>query len=285
MRALVLGAGLVGRALAADLRRDGHHVVATTTTPAKVDDLHEEADEVHVLVGSDRDAVARAAAGCDAVVVTAGPSAARSMTPEQRAATYREVLVATADAVVTAVEADARVVALSSLSVYGDAADHLDRVDEDGPTTTSADPSPSSFLAMERTYLDGLGDRACVLRCADVYGAGDPPIEAKVAMAHDLLGGSVPFAARALLYRVAVADVVGAIRHALDHGLHGVFNLTHAEVPPTNGEVFDAISRDLGRPPLAYRGEIAAPAVPVDTSRLAATGFTAQHTAVASAAR
>lgn len=277
MRVLVLGVGLVGRELATGLVADGHQVVGTTTTPEKLAKLSELCTEVVVLQGDDRDAVAAAADGCDAIAVCAGPSADRSMTAEERAATYRSVLVNTAESVVAA-PGDQQIVALSSLSVYGDAADGLDAVDEDAPTTDADDPSPANFLAMEATYRQHAGGRTCILRCADIYGADDPPIEAKVGMAHDLLGGSVPFSADALFYRVHVRDVARAIRFAIDHGLSGTFNLTHAETPPTNSSLFDRISERLGKPPLDYRDEIVAPAAPISTERLRAAGFTLAHT-------
>lgn len=277
MRVLVLGVGLVGSELAAGLVADGHEVVGTTTTPEKVERLSKVCTDVVVLRGSDAGAVAEAAAGCDAIAVCAGPSAARSMTPEERAATYREVLVDTAESVVAA-GGDATIVALSSLSVYGDAADHLHEVTEDAPVTAADDPSPANFLAMERTYADGAGNRTCILRCADIYGADDPPVEAKVQLAHDVLGGSVPFSAAARFYRVHVSDVARAIRFAIDQGLQGVFNLTHSDVPPTNAELFDRISAELGRPPLEYRDEIVAPTVPISTARLREAGFELTHT-------
>ena len=124
------------------------------------------------------------------------------------------------------------------------------------------------FLAMERTYLDAAGDRACVFRCGDIFGAGDPPIEAKIAMAHQYLGGSVPFTGDALLYRLHVDDAADAIVHALEHRIIGLFNLTHAEVPPTNASLFDAISAAQDMPPLVYRDEIASPKSPISVARL-----------------
>jgi nucleoside-diphosphate-sugar epimerase len=278
MRVLIVGAGLVGTELARELTAAGHTVVGTTTTPAKVDALREVCAEVHVLRGSDTELVAQAAAGVDAVVVAAGPNAQQAMSVEERASSYHDVLVATAESVVGA--NPPYVIALSSLSVYGDAADHLDEVTEDSPVTTSSDPSPTKFLEMERTYLDGLPEQVCVFRCADIYGAGDPPIEVKVKMAHEYLKGSVPFDGDALFYRVNVADVVGAIEHALDTRITGVFNLTHDGVPATNGERFDAISAALGFPPFTYRGELKSPAKPISVASLAATGFSTQHTKV-----
>lgn len=278
MRVLILGAGLVGTELARELLADGHEVVGTTTTPAKVDALKEVCTDVHVLRGADTELVAKAAEGCDAIVVAAGPNAQRAMTVEERAATYHDVLVATAQSVVGA--NPPYVVALSSQSVYGDAANDLDEVTEDAPLTTSTDASPTKFQEMERTYLDALPGKVCVYRCADIYGAGDPPLEAKVKMGHELLKGSLPFEGEALFYRVNVIDVIAAIRHALDNRITGVFNLTHDGVPATNRERFDAIGASMGFGPFEFRDELKAPRKPVSVAALAATGFTTQHTKV-----
>jgi len=280
MRILTIGSGLVGSRFASLAREGGHHVIGTTTTGARLAEVAEVADEARLLVGSDADAVEEAARACDAIVVTAGPAAARAMTREDRAASYREVLVGTAGSVV-ATSGSPRLVMLSSLSVYGDAADGLDVIDEDAPTTSSDDPSPSNFLAAERTYLDAAGERTAVLRCADIFGADDPPIEAKVRMAHEMLGGSVPFRGDALFYRVHVDDVAGAILHALDTGVSGVFNLTHEQVPPTNRELFDTIGTAMGFAPLTFRDEIASPARPISSRRITGTGFVLSATEAA----
>ena len=277
MRILCIGSGLVASRFATIARSEGHQVVGTTTTESKLESLADVFDEAKVLVGSDATAVRAAAVGCEAVVVTAGPSAKQAMSVEDRAATYEEILVGTARGVVT-VPDEPHLVMLSALSVYGHAADHLELIDEDAPTTESADPSPAMFLAAERTYRDAAGARTTILRCADIYGDADPPIEAKVKMAHEHLGGSVPFGAEALFYRVHVADVAAAILFALGSGLFGTFNLTHPGTPATNQELFDAVGAAQGLPGLEFRNEIAAPTKPVSVGRLADAGFVAEMT-------
>ncbi|MFD1827378.1 MULTISPECIES: NAD-dependent epimerase/dehydratase family protein [Mumia] len=280
MRILVIGAGLVGASAATTLRERGHHVTVTTTTPGRVDDLKARFDDVAVLRGADRDAVHARVADADAVVVTAGPVAAHSMTPEDRAKSYHEVLVATAESV-TSAPGSAHLVALSALSVYGDASNHLAAVDEDSPVTDSDDPSPNRFLAMEDVYRTAAGERSTIYRCGDVFGADDPPIDEKIAMAHKFLGGSVPFCGDALLYRLAVEDAADAIVHAVETQIVGTYNLTHPDLPPTNAELFDTISAAQDLPPLVYRAEIAAPAVPISVDRLRDAGFVASRSYVA----
>ena len=277
MRILCIGSGLVASRFATIARAAGHVVIGTTTTESKLGSLDATFDEARLLVGSDARAVADAAGGCDAIVVTAGPSAQQAMSVEDRAATYEEILVGTARSVV-AVPGTPQVVMLSALSVYGHAADHLDVIDEEAPVTESDDPSPAMFLAAERTYRSAAGDRTTILRCADIYGDSDPPIEVKVKMAHDHLGGSVPFGPDALFYRVDVADVAAAILFSLRAGIVGTFNLTHPDVPASNRDLFDRVGAAQGLPPLEFRDEIAAPIRPISVSRLADAGFTVERT-------
>src|SRR6478609_9549376 len=277
VRVLVVGCGLVGKELARLLRAEGHVVVGTTTTAAKVDALLEVCDEVAVLTGSDRERVHAAALGADAIVVTAGPAGAQAMTVEQRQRTYRRVLVDTAESVST-VPGEPYIVMLSSLSVYGDAANHLDVIAEDAPLTDSDDPSPAMFQEAERTYRAAAGDRLAVLRSADITGGEDPPIMDKLRMAHQVLGGSVPFYDEALFYRVHVLDVARVVKHMLDGRYVGTFNMTHAEVPPPMQPYFDAMCALDGLPPLTYRNELKAPSKPVSVDALLATGFRLTHT-------
>lgn len=279
MRVLVVGCGLVGKELARQLRADGHTVVGTTTTEAKVSTLEAFCDDVAVLTGADTEKVHAAAQGADAIVVTAGPAAAQAMTVEQRQRTYRQVLVDTAESVAS-VPGNPHIVMLSSLSVYGDAANHLDVIDESSPLSTSDDPSPAMFQEAERTYRDAVGDRLTVFRCADITGGEDPPIIDKLRMAHQVLGGSVPFHDEALFYRVHMLDVVDAIKYALDNNVVGTYNLTHAEVPPAMQPYFDALCTLDGMPVLTYRNELHAPTKPVSVDALLGTGFTLTHTVV-----
>jgi len=279
MRILIVGCGLVGKELARQMRAEGHYVIGTTTTPGKVAALEEVCDEVAVLSGGDRDKVHAAAAGADAIVVAAGPAAAQAMTVEDRQRTYRQVLVDTAESVAS-VPGTPHIIMLSSLSVYGGAANHLDLIDESSPLTTDPDPSPAMFQEAERTYQAAAPGRVTIFRCADISGGEDPPIEVKLKGAYDFLGGSVPFYDQALFYRVHMLDVVGAVKWVIDHKNFGVFNLTHPEVPPAMKPMFDALGAKMGKEPLEYRNELLAPSKPVSVDALLGTGFTLSHTVV-----
>ena len=274
MRYLILGAGLVGTGLARQLRAEGHQVVGTTTTPAKVDKLKENFDDVRVVEGGDREAIRDALADCDGLVVTVGPRLV--YVEADREPVYRAALVDTAESVVWAVKESGLtgpVIVTSSNAVYGDAQNDRDMVTEDGPLTDADSASPRNFKLMEQTYLDGLPDQVCVYRCTEIYSDDEAPLADQLRGAHEHMGGNLPFAGDALLYRTHVTDVIRAIEHALEKKLSGVYNLASATVPITNQERFDSVSESIGMPPFNYLGEIKAPSKPLSVERLAATGF------------
>ena len=270
MKVLILGCGLVGMPLASMLREAGHQVTGTTTTPGKVKQLQQICDDVRVLVASDTDGVREAIDAADAVVVGVGPNAARSVTPEGRATHYRETLTDVADLVVDAA-GDKPIIAFSSLVVYGNDNDHLDEIVEDAPRTDWDDPSPINFKAAEDAYARA--DNACMFRCPEIHGADDPPLATKVKMAHDHLGGSVPFRPDTLFYQLPAEDAARAAAFALEHRLTGIFNLVPSILPRTNSEVFDELAAEQGLPALEYRSEIPGPATRISNARLLGTGF------------
>ncbi len=274
MRYFVLGAGLAGRELARVLRAQGHQVIGTTTTPEKVDALRESFDDVRVLRGSDREAIRDPLQGVDGVVISAGPPALFDEGERERI--YRAVLVDTAESIVSAVKDSGMtgpVIAMSSISVYGSAQNDRDVITEDGPLAEPTLASPRNFQLMEKTYLEGLPEQACIFRCVEIYSEGDPPVESQLQMVVDKLGGKLPFLAGALLYRTEVKQVANALAHALEHRMLGVYNLAGQKVPMTIQERCDTVAAEKGWPPFTYLGELANPTKPLSVDRLTAAGF------------
>ncbi|GAA0234489.1 hypothetical protein GCM10009527_033710 [Actinomadura nitritigenes] len=272
MRYLIVGCGNVGMELARRWTARGHKVTGTTTSAGRTRELEGVCSDVAVLRGSDQDALAEAARGAEAVVLTVSPRLSRSFDAAQRVAEYADTLAGTAR---TAAAVHPRVVFTSSGSVYGAGGGTV--IDETAPTTADEDASPRAFIAAEQAVL--ASPRGAVLRIPDVYGhPRDIDYPARVRFAHEHLGGSVPFAADALLYRIDYRDAAAALDHVVSVGLTGVYNaFPDAEVPPTNAGAFGEICKAEGLPELAFRAEIRTPEVPVTSAKLRAAGFAFAH--------
>ena len=74
MKILLLGMGFIGSKTAELLKKNGHTVIGTTTTPEKVDGLKALCDDVLVLRGDEADKIKSAASNADLVIVTVGPN-------------------------------------------------------------------------------------------------------------------------------------------------------------------------------------------------------------------
>lgn len=273
MKILILGMGHVGKALAGRLRKGGHYVVGTTTTPGKLESLTGHAHRVCVVRGSDGPAVRAAATGCDAVVVTVAPNVRKTRTREEREAHYREVLLSTCENVAgTAVKP----VFLSSFSVYGDGGEDTAPVTEETPVANQQEPSARYYHLAENAILAAGG---CVLRFPDMYGApGDLSFPQRVRLAHEHFGGKTIFGANALLYAIHFEDVVGAVLHALHENLTGVYNVCDDDcIPATNRQVFDALCDELDLDRLQFLDQVKAPGRKISAGRFYTTGFRVTH--------
>jgi nucleoside-diphosphate-sugar epimerase len=205
-------------------------------------------------------------------VLTVSPRLSRSFDAEQRVAEYADTLTGSARA---AVAVHPRVVFTSSGSVYGAGGGTL--IDESHPLTDDEDASPRGFITAEQAVL--ASPQGAVVRIPDVYGhPRDIDYPSRVKFAHEVLGGSVPFSADALLYRIDYRDAAAALDFVVSEGLTGAYNAyPDDEVPPTNAKAFGEICAAEGLPELAFRGEIRTPVVPVTSERLRAAGFAFAH--------
>lgn len=274
MRVMILGSGHVGKAIAKQLRADGHQVVNTTTTESKVAELKELVDDVFVLKGSETDKVIEAAKGCDAMVVTVAPNVKDTRTIEERHVAYEEVLLRSAE---SAVKACPKVIFGSSTSVYGDGGEGSDPITEETPCSNHEEPSSKYYQLAEQVVLTQ--EKGCVLRFPDMWGApGDIDFPARVKMAHDFFGGNTIFAPDVPLYCINYLDAADAILHALYNDLSGVYNVNDNDnIPYTNKEIFDAICDEQGWEPLGFTGAIPTPNRKISADKFYATGYSTKH--------
>jgi nucleoside-diphosphate-sugar epimerase len=261
---LVLGAGYVGRALAASLGRTGASVFAMRRTPDPSDRLA----GVTWLAGDARTGrIAGLPARVDAIVLCAAPTRSRGDTHDS---TYAPLAAA---AVSLAVSHGASVLAYtSSTGVYGVS---------DGGIVTEASPTRArnadtqALLDAESTVLNA-PLRHVVLRAAGIYGPGRSPVAR--------LGSPEGLAARGeywvnLIHR---DDLVRALLHAVaDPVMRGAYN-TADGAPERAFDVARWIVAKRGGAwpdPLVFRDAGAAPRSNqrVDVERLKATGWTPRY--------
>lgn len=275
MRLMVLGCGNVGLEVTERAKGRGWEVVATTTSSGRVEELSKYADDVVVLEGKDAAAVAAAAKGCDAILVSASPRIMSSVTVEDRANSYREVLVASCESAAAVCD---QIIFMSSVSVYGDGTqESRDFLDEETPRTTSDEPSSVYFAMAEDAALRA--PQGVVLRLADVHGGpNDMDYTSRVKMVHQYMGGGTDFAPDGKLHRVHVDDVANAVIYALENKLTGAYNCVPDVVPaPTNKEAFDAIADNAGLERIEFRDKLRTPTQQVSSAKLRAAGFVFEH--------
>jgi len=273
VRAMILGCGLLGSELAKRFRAAGHHVLGTTTTESKVPGLRSCCDEVAVVRGDERARIKQLAANVDVIAVTVSPRIAQAVTKEQRLAHYSEVLV---ESCLSAAAACPRSVFCSSFSVFGDGLGQA-TLDESSALSDSDEPSTVAYRAAERAIL--ANDAGTVLRLPDIYGApGDMSFKDRLALAHKLMGGKVPFAAEGRLHRIHVLDVVRALEFVVAHDARGLFHVCDdGALPPTNQEAFDALSAEHDLPRIHFRGELKTPTQAISMAKLRGLGFALAH--------
>jgi len=240
-RVLIIGAGYVGSALGMTLRKRGADVVATTTTPARVPQLAALGLSARVLeVGTDR-ALPELLADREVVFLT--------LAPNRREASYRDVYLASAQALAGALSITPvrRIIYTSSTSVY--AQDDGSWVDED----SVADPVTEAgriLRATESVLLAAAATRpldVSVVRLAGIHGPGRD------------LGGAVARHAgtarddgNAFVNLIHRDDAVTALARLAEVDHHGILNLGD-DRPVLRRVLYDAVLAARNAPPVTWR--------------------------------
>ncbi len=239
-------AGFIGRHLCARLRAAGHPVRALVRRP--VGGWGEGVDERIVADLADRDALARAAAGCDAVVHLAGRAhVLRETAADPGAAFHRANVDGTASALAAARAAGARrFVLLSSAAAVGPA--DAGCVDDATPARPASPYGASKLAAEELVRGAAGGTLGTILRPPMVYGPG---MKGNPLRLFRLLDRGLPLPLGAVRNRrstLYVGNLVDAVAAALAApGAAGTFAVTDGEALSTPDFVRRA-ARALGRP-------------------------------------
>lgn len=240
--AITGASGLIGGALAASLRADGHRVLRFQRGGVTADDV----------IGWDPDAGridAPALEGVDAVVHLAGEGIAeRRWTAEQKQRILDSRVRGTAilASAVASRERKPRVlVSGSAIGYYGSRGNEV---------LTEESPPGDDFLARvcvaweaETAPATEAGVRTVVIRTGIVLDAHGGALKQMLMPFKLGLGGRLGTGKQWMSW-IALADEIGAIRYAIEHEpLHGAVNLV-APNPVINAEFAETLGRELHRP-------------------------------------
>ncbi|MCU1499557.1 MAG: hypothetical protein JWM47_3510 [Acidimicrobiales bacterium] len=233
--------GLIGTALAASLRAEGHRVIPVVRTGGRADTVTWDPAAGSIDAGG--------LEGLDAVVHLAGEGiAAKRWTASQRDRIHDSRSQGTSLLCDTLAALDHRPAVLvsgSAIGYYGDRGDEV---------LTEASPSGTDFLAEVCRAWEAptvtaaeAGIRTAVIRTGIVLDPSGGALGAQLLPFRLGLGAKAGRGAQWLSW-ITLRDEVAAIRHALDtEAVSGPVNLV-APHPVTNAEFTDAVGQALHRP-------------------------------------
>jgi uncharacterized protein (TIGR01777 family) len=241
------GTGLIGRALARELIRDGHQVWVLSRNPAKMKTL--PGVELVKWDGETAQGWGGLVNGADALVNLAGQNIGDSRWTRQQKILVRSSRIAAGRAVASAVlQANRKpgvVVQASGVGYYG--------VVDDRPLDEVSPPG-SDFLAKlsveweaSTQPVEQLGVRRVVVRTGVVLDASEGALPRMLLPFRLLVGGPLGNGSQWLPW-IHLRDEVDAIRFLIkNENAFGPFNLTSPQ-PVTNADFGKAIARVLHRP-------------------------------------
>lgn len=251
MRVIITGgSGLIGRALSANLVRDGNEVIILSRQPERVIGLPAGVT-AKWWDGRTAEGWHSLAEGADAIVNLAGEDISSKRWSDERKRAIRQSRLNASQAVVQAVKTAANkpavVIQASGIGYYGPGGD------EEIPEET---PPGHDFLAQLATdweastaSLESLGVRRVVIRTSVVLSAAGQALPRMLLPFKLFLGGRLG-SGRQWFPWIHIADEAGAIRFLIENkAARGPFNLT-APVPLNNADFSRLLGRQLRRPAL-----------------------------------
>jgi len=229
---VTVATGFIGRYLVQSLARDGHSVRALSRAAWDV------------LAG---EPPAESLAKADAVVHLAGSPVAQRWTSGAKKKIRASRVQGTHHLVTALSTLSGRPEALvcaSAIGIYGDRGDEV---------LTEASPIATGFLAdvcheweQEADLAEALGIRVVKLRFGIALGRKGGALEKMLPPFRAFVGGKVGTGSQWMSW-IHIADIVGLIRHAIEHPVSGVMNAT-APNPVRNREFARELGAALHRP-------------------------------------
>ena len=246
MKITILGCGYVGSAVARLWQKNGHQVTVTTTTPEKVDQLSEIAQQVVILDGKDSNAVADIIQDRDVVLFSIG---ARTRDLD----IYRQTYLGTATNLVTALQDNQTVKQVIYTGSYGILGDKKGAWTDETAPVAPANENSKILVQTEEVLLSANSAklRVCVLRLAGIYGPGRELIKIFKKSA----GTTRPGQGTDYSNWVNLEDIVNAIEFVRLKQLAGIYHLNSDEILETR-EFFRRLFESYNLEPINWNSEL-----------------------------
>lgn len=269
-RALILGCGYVGKAVAQVWETRGVWITATTTRTERLEELKAIAHHATIARGDDAKTLQTLLADQDTVLVSVGAP---------RSDAYADTYLKTAETLALVIPHTSvqQVIYTGSYAVYGDRQGAW--VTEDTPVQP-ANPNGEILHATEQVLLSTRTEqrRVCVFRLGGIYGSGRELVKIFGRAAGSTRPGDGSDASN----WVHLDDIVGAIDFARSHPLDGIYNLVQ-DNPPTVKELLDSVMNAHGLAPVIWEPSQTSTRpynARVSNQKLKAVGYSFIHTAL-----
>jgi uncharacterized protein len=242
------GAGLIGRALATELAKDGNQVVVLSRSPERIKGLPAGVSAA-AWNGRSAEGWGSLLDGIDAVVNLAGENISSGRWTEQRKRLLLESRLNAGQAVVQAVEmASVKpevVIQASAVGYYGPRGDQ--EIKEETPAGHDFLAEVAAEWEASTQPVERLGVRRAIIRTGVVLSPDGGALERMLLPFRLFIGGRMG-SGRQWFPWIHIADEVAAIRFLIDsETASGPFNLT-APVPLTNAEFTRLLGKQLKKP-------------------------------------
>ena len=267
MKTAIIGCGYVGKTVAHLWKSKGFDVLATTTSPERVDELSELVDRVAVLRGTEEDKLKAALADREVALLCVG---------SKRGGNYRETYLGTARAIAKILPQTSvkQLIYTSTCSIYGQTTGAW--INEEMPPNPSTE-NGEIIEETEQTLLEAasLQLSVCILRLGGIYGPGRTveSIYSRIA------GKTMPGKGDEAANWIHLLDIIGAIDWAKERRLSGIYNVVQDEIP-TRRELIAEVCRRENLDPVQWDGDEEGGRrrnVRLSNQKLKSTGYQFEH--------
>ena len=244
MNVAIIGCGYVGITVARHWQQENHYrITATTTTPERVTELQQVAQQVVVTKGNDATALRSVVQDQDIILVSVAPSRVFG------ASSYEQTYLHTAKNLVNVLsEAPTvkQIIYTGSYSVYGDRNGAW--VDEESPVAP-ANQNGQILCDTEQVLLTAASAerRVCILRLGGIYG----PERELTKIFSRVFGTTRTGTGDDFTNWIHLDDIVLAVAFAASQRLSGIYNLV-GDRPSTSRDLLNYLCQQHNLPPVKW---------------------------------